>query len=978
MSFALRVGLPILILTLSLNDAAFAQSFSISNRASSADLTTLAAALVRANSAEEEDALLAQHNVLMNTSLLAALKDQADPYIQKGEYAEAQRISQIAVRVAEKIGDRAALGSALCDLGSAYGRQMTKANDSLQFLQKSLVIFEELGNKKEQARALQAMGVAYGLQRRFELALESYNHSLTLSEEAGDRNLTALTLNSIGLAHASMGHYQLGLEFYEKARILSEQLNDKSTLHMALNNIATIYIAQGRFSEALLDLQKSLKIMEEFGPGSDRRSFAYKLQNIGLIYRRQGRLDQALAYNLRSLQILVEIDDKFGTANLQNNVGVTYKAQGLYDESLEWFQKSLRGYESLKNTPGIARTLNNIGDVYRLQGHLAKAIEPLQKSLELREANKDRGGMCLTLNNLGRLYEDQHKYAEMLEVSRRAIGLAEQIYDREDLWDSQDSAGRALLALGKPEEAQQSFLAAISTIESLRKEVAGGEQQQQSFLENKLSPWLGVVDILVSQQKYADALIFAEQSKARVLLDALQSGRTSFRRSLSTGERQLEEERRLALVSLNSQLTNEVRRDNFDAKRVAQLKSDVDKARLEYEDFETRLYVSHPELKLQRGEAPIIKAEELATLLPDSKTALLEYVVGDKQTYLFVVTRSPDGSQSDVHLYKVPVERLELAKQTETFRQQLANRELGFRTEAMKLYDLLIKPAQNQLNDKTKLVIVSDNSLWDLPFQALVTETNHFLIEQAAISYTPSLTVLREMSKRKRTESATNAPTLLALGNPTLGNETIKHAALTFRDARLDPLPEAEQEVKALGRLYGPTRSKVYIGAEAREDRVKAEATQARILHFATHGTLNNASPMYSNLALAASGPDQDGLLEAWELMQLDLHAELAVLSACETARGRVGAGEGMIGFSWAMFIAGVPSIIVSQWKIESASTRDLMVNFHRTLLTEQGTEKRNTAKAEALRQAALKLLKNPETSHPFYWAGFILVGDGS
>jgi len=152
---------------------------------------------------------------------------------------------------------------------------------------------------------------------------------------------------------------------------------------------------------------------------------------------------------------------------------------------------------------------------------------------------------------------------------------------------------------------------------------------------------------------------------------------------------------------------------------------------------------------------------------------------------------------------------------------------------------------------------------------------------------------------------------------------------------------------------------------------LKKEAGRASILHFTTHGTLNNASPMYSYLTLAEGGPNEDGMLEAWELMQLDLKAELAVLSACETARGRIGAGEGMIGFSWAMFIAGVPSIVVSQWKVESAGTRDLMVNFHRILIWNQ------TTKTEALRQAALKLMRNPETSHPFYWAGFVLVGDG-
>jgi CHAT domain-containing protein len=133
---------------------------------------------------------------------------------------------------------------------------------------------------------------------------------------------------------------------------------------------------------------------------------------------------------------------------------------------------------------------------------------------------------------------------------------------------------------------------------------------------------------------------------------------------------------------------------------------------------------------------------------------------------------------------------------------------------------------------------------------------------------------------------------------------------------------------------------------------------------------------MYSHLALAQGDTNEDGLLEAWEIMQMDLKADLVVLSACETARGRFGAGEGMIGLSWALFIAGAPTIVVSQWKVESASARDLMISFHHQLTSPAAAKSRAT-KAEALRQAALKLMKNPETSHPFYWAGFVLVGDG-
>jgi CHAT domain-containing protein/tetratricopeptide (TPR) repeat protein len=978
MSFSSAVVMCLLVVNFSFINPLLVRSEPVSDPPASSEINNLAAALVGAKSEEEQERLVAHKQDLINTSLLVALKGLADPFIQKGEYVEAQRISHIAVRMAERTGDRLAVGIALCDLGSAYGRQMTRAAESLIYLEKSLAIFKQLGNKKEEARTLQAMGVAYGLQRRNDVAVEYYEKSLVLSEEVGDRNLTALILNSLGLAHSSMWHYELGLEFYQKARVLSEELNDKGTLHMALNNIATYYIARGRYAEGLDYLHKSLKVMEEMGSGGDRRSLAYKLQNIGLIYRHQGNLDQALTYSRKSLEILEDIGDKFGIANLRNNIGVIYKSQGLYQQGLEWFQKSLLGYEELKNSPGIARCLNNIGDTYRLQGRMPEAIEPLRKSLQLREENHDRAGIALTVNNLAKLYQDQGMYTEMLDASRRAASLSAEINGREELWEAQDRAGRALSMLGQPVEARRNFLAAIDTVESLRREVAGGELQQQSFLENRLSPWLGMIDVLLSQNETAEALTFAERSKARVLLETLRAGRSSLRKSLSPQELKAEEEQRLRLVSLNSQLTSEMRRDKPNAQSTAELQTNVAKARMEYEDFETKLYVAHPELKVNRGEAPIIKAAEIAALLPNAASALLEYVVGNDQTYLFVITKVTGKLEPEVRVYNLPIKRNDLAKETEDFRQQLARRDLGFRASAVKLYQELLKPAEGQLRGKTNLVIAPDSTLWDLPFQALLSGPTRFLIEDAAIAYAPSLTVLREMTKRGKNQVVDGAPaTLLALGNPTLASSSINRAALTLRDGKLDPLPEAEQEVKALGRLYGAARSKVYIGAEAREDRVKSEASNAKILHFATHATLNNGSPMYSHLALAEGSAKEDGLLEAWELMQLNLHADLAVLSACETARGRIGAGEGMIGLSWAMFIAGVPSIVVSQWKVESAGTRDLMLNFHRALISPPAPGKAKPTKTEALRQAALKLMKNPATNHPFYWAGFVLVGDG-
>ena len=161
------------------------------------------------------------------------------------------------------------------------------------------------------------------------------------------------------------------------------------------------------------------------------------------------------------------------------------------------------------------------------------------------------------------------------------------------------------------------------------------------------------------------------------------------------------------------------------------------------------------------------------------------------------------------------------------------------------------------------------------------------------------------------------------------------------------------------------------VGAEASEAQFRKMAPRYGILHLATHGVLDQASPMYSYLALSASDSSgDDGRLEAWELMRLKLSAEVVVLAACDTGRGRIAPGEGIIGTMWALFAAGARSMVVSQFSVESTSATALLVALHRRLAAERAS------KAQQLREAALALLHSTHYAHPYYWAGFILVGD--
>ena len=418
---------------------------------------------------------------------------------------------------------------------------------------------------------------------------------------------------------------------------------------------------------------------------------------------------------------------------------------------------------------------------------------------------------------------------------------------------------------------------------------------------------------------------------------------------------------------------------------------------MDYETFLTSLYVKHPELKVQRGEVTPITATEAAALIPDPSTAIVEFVVSDEKSYLIVLTRERQGAASPlkITLYPINITANQLSERVGQFRSMLAERDLNYQEAARQLYDLLLKPAAAQLRGRKTLCIVPDRSLWELPFQALQPKTGAHLIEEVTVFYAPSLSVLREVSKRRTAppqgslsddikvadadwRSSRPSKMLLAFGNPQLsggpGSKLRGPATEAF-----GPLPDAEEEVKTLGQLYGVDHSRVFIGPEAREGVVKAEAAKFEVLHFATHGLLDNRNPMFSFLTLAQTGeePNEDGLLEAREILNMDLNAKLAVLSACQTARGRVGAGEGVIGMSWALFVAGVPTTVASQWKVDSASTTMLMIDFHRRLTARPAKGRAPEAKAESLRKAALGLLKTDRYRHPFYWAGFVMIGDG-
>ena len=931
----------------------------------------LADALIAINTEAERRSSFDANKDLHTRVLMKALRKEQ--FSMQGNLTQALHVYRLVLELAENLGESEAKSVALHVIGIIQSAQGDLA-PALENFEKAAKLYETLGDKYRLAELLSDIGQIHFVQANYSYAQDNFKRSLALSEELGQKNKIALALNGVGTVYSAQGDYLLALEYYRKSLAICEETKDAYLIASPLVNIGSTYRVLGNNALALEYYQRSLTESVK-----DKRKTAFVLSNIGQIHQAQGNYAQALEHLEKGLSLVQEDGYKLDIAVYAHLIGHVHMARRDYAQALSHYEKSLSLNELLGQKTVTVVTLQSIGHVHQLEGRNDRALEYFKRSLTLAEELREPAAIAGAHLGLSTIYLAQGNNESALAAAERALTFASQKADV--LWMSHNLIGRAQRALGKLDSARRSFDAAIDVLEKMRAGLAGGEQESHRFFEDKLAPYHSMIELLVASNDFAEALRYAERAKARTLLDVLSSGRVNVTKAMTKEEDERERALHAQIVTLNSQVFHADQKR--DAARSTELKGKLEKARLEYEAFQANLYTAHPELKVQRGESRVLTIAEAGTVLPDNRTAILEYVVAEKDTYLFVISRA--AGKTTVKVYPLGVRSNELGTATENFRQQVSTRDLTFKPAARRFYDQLVKPAEKQLHGITQLIVVPDGPLWDLPFQALYRDKG-YVLDDFVVSYAPSLSVLREMKRKSGASKAkmreVQRPTvtkfvsdLLALGNPDLNAKEVAKLSL-LRAEDLGPLPSAETEVNTLGQLYGRNRSKILIGNKATEEEAKAEAEKYRLLHFAAHAVLDDRNPMYSRIMLSRDVKHEDGMLEAWELMKMNLTAEMVVLSACQTARGRVGAGEGMIGMSWALFVAGSPTVVVSQWKVDSERTSELMIAFHRNLV--QGNARRGGAamtKAEALRLAALKL-RHGEYNHPAYWAGFVLVGN--
>jgi len=901
-----------------------------------------------------------------------------------------------------------------------------RAIDPLAAYQLALELSTRLNNKRLLGLTHYKIGWYQFGEGKIADAIESYSKSKLLLEDSQSRRDLIYVLADLGTLNIFASDYVKAYQFSEESLAVAEQVKESSAteslwpdeygIATAFANLGNVVKRTGDYDKARQYFQQSLKTLE--GIRTDREKYSYKfvddLWDIGQTYSDEGDYMHALVYLDKSLSMATEAHETGRTAGIINGFGILYLNQRDYAKAIDFFQKGLKlaiaandrfkqadmllnlgvAYQFSQDYPSslnnfrlaqeIAKQIDYsellvliqeaMGVAYSAQGKYADSLQTLDSALVTARSKGDKARIAELLWRRSQVNLASHDTATSISNATEAIQISDQLNLKNVRYLALTELGRAYRARGQTDLAMQTFKEATSQIESMRNQVAGLENERQLFFEDKVDPYHEIVEMLLStnnEQERGQALQTAESAKARVLLDVFSGGRIELMKVMS--DRDKTEERRLnqRIVDLNNQITRENGKTKSDPGVLRSLGEELRTARIQYETFQNLQYAAHPELKTNRVQTKPATLTDINTLL-DPTTAFLEYVVTDSKTYLLVLTKGQNGESPTLRAYPIAISVGDTTKRTRDFRDMITTQS-AFADDARGLYDLLVKPAEQQLKGKTSLCIVPDGILWDLPFQALEPREGHYLLEDYSISYAPSLSVLGQMSGRKKTE--TTGTSLLAFGNPNLQNEVAANMKATYRGETLGPLPEAEIEVSALRNIWGPSSSRVVIGASARKNLFRSEASKYKIIHLATHGILDDTSPMYSRLVMARAenDPNDDGLLEAREIMRLDLHADLVVLSACQTARGRIGAGEGMIGMSWAFFVAGVPTMVASQWKVDSASTAKLMIDFHKRLRAEGATPALNNA--SALQQAALSLMKDPRYRHPYFWAGFVLIG---
>jgi CHAT domain-containing protein/Tfp pilus assembly protein PilF len=778
-------------------------------------------------------------------------------------------------------------------------------------LEKALQLYQQTRNLGGQANSLLGLGRIYDLLGDKQQALEFYNQSLPLRRQVGDKAGEATTLNNIGGVYSDLGDFQTALEYYNQSLPLSRQVGDKAGEAVTLNNIGLVYNALGDRQTALSFYNQSLPLWRQVG---DKAGEARTLSNIGLVYNALGDKQIALDYYNQSLPLSRQVGDKAGEALTLNNIGLVYNALGYSQLALEFYNQSLPLLRQVGDKAGEAGTLGNFSFLKRSQGNLTEALTDMESAINIIEELRSKIiSQDLRTSYFASVYDYYEFYIDLLmELHQQNPN---QGYDAKALNASERGRARSLL------------------------------------------------DILAESgadiKKGVDPQLLAEEKRLLQRLNALDQTR-----QLNPGERDFEE-----------------------------LKQEIEAVRRELRNLEVEIKRNSPQYANLQYPEPLT-ASEIQQQVLDEETVLLVYSLGRDRSFLWLV------STTEVKIYQLP-KRSDIEVLAQSFLEEIQSLAV-VPPSGEKLSQMLLSPVINQLGNK-RLAIVGDGILQTVPFAALPisqggTEGGQNggytpLIVQHEIVNLPSASSLAIL--REQVQGRTPAPKKVAvIADPVFEEndprfqiasstktETNDVKKIVLRQSLEDFLGKSfgrleytRQEAEVIFALVPDNLERLALDFNAnRNTAINPNLAEYQIVHFATHGLLNESQPELSGLVFSLydeQGTEKAGFLQLSDIFNLTLSADLVVLSACQTGVGQNIRGEGLVSLTRGFMYAGAERVVVSLWAVADNSTSELMQNYYRKIL-ETGSNP-----ATAMREVQLEMIQSNNYNAPYYWAAFVFQGE--
>jgi CHAT domain-containing protein/tetratricopeptide (TPR) repeat protein len=909
-------------------------------------------------------------------------------------------------------GDHSGRGYALLSLANV-NYDLRNLDKSLGSLNDALPLFKSLGDEPGQLQAVNLTGTVYLRLGEMQRAIDNYTELLRLSRSLGDRLVESTALNNIALVYDRWGERQNALNFYNQSLAINRAIGFPQGAALRLRNIGVVYAGMGDWQAALDNYNEAFAIYQSL---NDRGHQADMLNNIGLIYYYLGDNQSALTFLNQSLEGWKALGT--GTVSEQatalNNIANIYASIDDAPKAIEFYNQSLR---LRPDTPNDRRwkaiTLVNLGKTYQDMGDAQKAIEYCNQSLPLWQATGERQGQAAALTSLGLIYNSEGDNAKAFESLQPALQMSREVADRPGEALTLYALARVERDRGNLAEARPHIEAAIEIIESLRDRI-GSQELRASYFVTVQKYYSFYTDLLMQMNKRdpqsglsAEALQSSERARARTLLEMLAEAGVDIRQGIDLDLLARERALQQVIVAKSGRLTRMLV-TGVVKEQISAARKEIDQMMLEYQKVQASIRAASPRYAALTQPQPL-SLKDIQQRVLDQDTLFLEYSLGEERSYLWVVSPTSLSSfelpkEADIEkaaqlYYKllIAADQRRAGTQTDSTSVELA--EVGAALSRM-----LIEPAASLLGNK-RLLIVADGALHYIPFSALPASSARQkeyrpLIVDHEIVTLPSastLAVLRQdTAGRKPAEK-----TLAVLADPVFTRDErikapgaatkeetrsatrglrIKTAKAEFQtqlgtgQSGIPRLPGTREEAREILSLVDESESLAALDfAASRETATSGELSRYRYVHFATHGLLDTRHPNLSGIVLSLideKGQEQDGFLLAHEIYNLQLPAELVVLSACRTGLGKQMRGEGVMGLTRGLMYAGAARVVVSLWDVADEPTARLMARFYRQML------KRNQRPAEALRAAQVYMWKKKRFAAPYNWAAFVLQGE--